>query len=77
MMKAMWAPQPDDICIPVGKSDGVFVKVVASQDDSVEFDRFDGNNATRMRNRLSTFLQRFELLDRPVVSGAVSDSPHD
>lgn len=63
-MISCWCPQIDDVAVPRGKA-GYHVVVVASEDDVVLFYQVEGGKAgPRITNRLSTFIERFELLYR-------------
>lgn len=57
-----WLPQPDDIAVPKGNTHGVWCRVVSSGSDKVTFVRVDEKGTTELVNRLSTFLDRYDLL---------------
>lgn len=60
-----WNPQEGDVAVPRRKA-GYHAVVVASDDDTVLFFQVvDGKPSDRITNRLSTFIDRFELLYRP------------
>lgn len=65
MTTTCWEPQKDDVAVPRTKA-GYHVIVVASDDDTVLFYQVaDSKPGPRLTNRLSTFIERFELLYRP------------
>jgi hypothetical protein len=59
-----WIPMAGDIAVPRKKA-GYIVQVVDGFEDSVSFVQVtNGQPSDVMTNRLSTFLDRFELLER-------------
>lgn len=61
MSESCWVPSVGMRCWPKGKSSGSYVVVEASEADFVDFIRYDPRQEpVKLRNRLSTFVSRFE-----------------
>lgn len=64
MMTACWVPTVDDVAVPKDKA-SYHVVIVASDGDTVLFYQVaDAKRGPNITNRLSTFVDRFELLYR-------------